>query len=78
MSVAVISSSVIKEPSEAQWASDTGMRDYLAFMKERCPNLEPKRRCSSSALRQFRRFGIDRFLSSLRASDRSFLQAEFA
>ena len=39
--IGIISASTNKDPSDPTWASDTGMQDYLAFMKSYIPGKDP-------------------------------------
>ena len=38
--VGLISSSNQKDPLDAQWADDAGVKEYLAFMKQYLPNAD--------------------------------------
>jgi branched-chain amino acid transport system substrate-binding protein len=40
-SVGLITGSWLKDPSDPQWASDSGLREYLAFMKKYYPEADP-------------------------------------
>lgn len=40
-SIGIISASSNKDPSDPMWASDKGMQDYLAFMKNYLPDKDP-------------------------------------
>ena len=46
--VGIISASPNKDPSDPIWASDTGMQDYLAFIKSYIPDRDPSDLLTSS------------------------------
>jgi branched-chain amino acid transport system substrate-binding protein len=39
--VGLVSARYLKDSTDPRWANDPGMRDYLAFLKERVPNVDP-------------------------------------